>query len=121
MIASQILDVLGQQFKGGTAQTLSSGAQRFILHSPDNEVAQAKQGITPDVIEAITAVGSTVSKSRKKRQISSSLAGIPQVASLQLEATYPLHKTTQVHLFHVVHWTVTPLLRFRSPRPFQTQ
>ena len=55
-----------------------------------------KGGITPDIVEAMTKHSSTLSKARKKRTISETLATPEEVADLGLLGSYPLHKTTQV-------------------------
>lgn len=58
-------------------------------------IVQVKAGITPEIVEAMTKHSSTLSKMRKKRQVSETLATPDEVATLDLEGTYPLHKTTQ--------------------------
>lgn len=57
---------------------------------------QAKGGITPDIVEALTKNNVTLSKMRKKRQISETLATPDDVSQLDLAGSFPIHKTTQV-------------------------
>jgi pre-mRNA-processing factor 19 len=61
----------------------------------DVPAKRAKGGITPDIVEAMTKHSSTLSKARKKRTISETLATPEEVASLALLGTFPLQKTTQ--------------------------
>lgn len=61
-------------------------------------MVQAKGGITPDIVDAMTKHSATLSKSRKKRQISETLATPDEVANLALAGSFPLHKTTQVNV-----------------------
>ena len=68
------------------------GERRLMVLSG---IVQVKAGITPEIVEAMTKHSSTLSKMRKKRQVSETLATPDEIATLDLEGTYPLHKTTQ--------------------------
>lgn len=57
---------------------------------------QAKGGITSDIIDALTQNNVTLSKMRKKRQISETLATPDSIGQLELAGSFPIHKTTQV-------------------------
>lgn len=59
---------------------------------------QAKGGITQDIVDALTQNNTTLSKMRKKRVISETLAAVDDVAALELAGSFPIHKTTQVEL-----------------------
>ena len=59
-------------------------------------IVQAKGGITSDIVDALTKNNVTLSKMRKKRQISETLASPEEVATLDLAGSFPIHKTTQV-------------------------
>ena len=59
---------------------------------------QAKAGITPEVIDAMTAMSGTLSKGRKKRVVSATVATAEELEAFSLLSSHPLHKTTQVHL-----------------------
>lgn len=56
---------------------------------------RAKGGITADIVEALTENNVTLSKMRRKRQISETLATPDDVTRLDLAGNFPIHKTTQ--------------------------
>ena len=56
---------------------------------------QAKGGITPDIVEALSENNKTLQKLRRKRQIPETLATPEEVSRLDLAGSFPIHKTTQ--------------------------
>jgi pre-mRNA-processing factor 19 len=56
---------------------------------------QRKQAIPEEVVEELQAVNQQLSKGRKKRVISSSLATVEELAGATVQSSFPLHKTTQ--------------------------
>ena len=91
---------------------------------PDSGLTlQSKAGITPDVVEAMTALSATLSKSRKKRAISPSLVSVEGIQSFSHLSSHPLHKTTQVCLTSCVRcsthklWARLPGLTIDSALP----
>ncbi|KAK9866225.1 hypothetical protein WJX84_007807 [Apatococcus fuscideae] len=68
---------------------------------PEEDVAgpapakKAKAGITPDIIEAMTACNAELSKGRKKRVTPAGTAAMDDIRSFSLLSAIPLHKTTQ--------------------------
>lgn len=55
-----------------------------------------KQGITSEIVDAMAKLSVQLSKQRKKRQVSATVATPDDVAALALASSIPLHKTTQV-------------------------
>eukprot|EP00898_Chlorokybus_atmophyticus_P008651 jgi/Chlat1/8788/Chrsp90S08134 len=67
---------------------------------------RAKAGITPEVIQEMTETSTTLSKARKKRQVSPTLATPEALDSHTQIASHPLHKTTAPGILSVdVHPT----------------
>lgn len=75
-------------------------AQKRAAEVPPEEEEEGpakrqKAGITEAILQELVDVNATLSKGRKKRQISPSLASAEEVAALTLLGSHPLHKTTQ--------------------------
>ena len=62
-------------------------------------LVQAKAGITPDIVEAMSALSTNLSATRKKRAISPHLTPVEAMQNFSLLGSHPLHKTTQVSRF----------------------
>eukprot|EP00887_Chlorella_sp_A99_P008229 scaffold12.g8229.t1 len=58
---------------------------------------KAKAGITPDIAERLTATSAALSKGRKKRAISPSVATPEDIAGYGLAGTVPLHATNKLY------------------------
>mmetsp|Transcript_7522 Transcript_7522/g.10177 ORF Transcript_7522/g.10177 Transcript_7522/m.10177 type:complete len:507 (+) Transcript_7522:260-1780(+) len=72
---------------------------------------KARAGITSDVVSSMTALSKELSKARKKRQISASLAAKEALEEFTLLASQPLHKSTEPGIMAVdVHPTTPSLL-----------
>ncbi|KAL4431421.1 hypothetical protein ABPG75_006677 [Micractinium tetrahymenae] len=56
---------------------------------------KAKAGITPDIAEKLTACSNELSKGRKKRAISPTVATPDDIAGFSLQSSIPLHKTSK--------------------------
>uniref|UniRef100_A0A7S0RAF6 Pre-mRNA-processing factor 19 n=1 Tax=Pyramimonas obovata TaxID=1411642 RepID=A0A7S0RAF6_9CHLO len=77
-----------------SGQTITT-KKRPAASEDDDTAKKAKAGITPDVVSAMTALSKDLSKGRKKRQISESLATKESIESYSMLSSQPLHKTTQ--------------------------
>lgn len=59
-------------------------------------LAQARPGIPTEVGQELQAISAKLSKGRKKRIISESLATVDDISSYSLLGSHPLHKTNKV-------------------------
>jgi pre-mRNA-processing factor 19 len=70
--------------RGGEAMEVDEGPAK-----------KAKAGITPDIAERLTACSNELSKGRKKRAISPTVAQPDDIAAFSLQSSHPLHKTSK--------------------------
>ena len=57
---------------------------------------QAKGGITPDIVEVLTATSTELSKGRRKRPMPAGLAAPASFDHYKLLSSHPMHKTSEV-------------------------
>ena len=62
--------------------------------------AKQQQGITDEIINAMTECNASLSKGRKKRVVPEGTAAMDDIRSFSLLSAIPLHKTTQVTFCH---------------------
>lgn len=83
---------LGSALKAAPAAV---GGKRAAESTDDDASKKSKGGITASVISTMTSLSKELSKGRKKRQVSETLASKETVESFSLLSSQPLHKTTQ--------------------------
>jgi pre-mRNA-processing factor 19 len=79
--------------RGGEAAEI--GAPGEAGAADESAKRQKKAAIPEEVLDELQAVNTQLSKARKKRAISETLATVEELASASVLGSHPLHKTTQ--------------------------
>ncbi|EFN51555.1 hypothetical protein CHLNCDRAFT_140025 [Chlorella variabilis] len=73
----------------------AANGKRGAEEAAEGAAKKAKAGITPDIAEKLTACSNELSKGRKKRAISATVATPDDLAAFALQSSHPLHKTSK--------------------------